>query len=211
MFILAVLKDTIKIEPADFRKPKQEAITDEVNKKYANKVVQEIGLCVSLFDITEASEGVIHHGDGCSYVKATFRMVVFRPFANEILTGTIKSCSEHGIRVSVGFFDDINIPKTCLQPGTEFDPVEHVWFWNYEGNKLYLDIDERIRFQVLSEIFTDTTPTPANIGPAGRRQSAADTTAVNDLAANSKKIPPYGLTGSIAEDGLGPLSWWGIS
>jgi DNA-directed RNA polymerase III subunit RPC8 len=38
MFILAVLKDTIKIEPADFRKPKQEAITDEVNKKYANKV-----------------------------------------------------------------------------------------------------------------------------------------------------------------------------
>jgi DNA-directed RNA polymerase III subunit RPC8 len=74
------------------------------------------------------------------------------------------------------------------------DPVEHVWFWNYEGNKLYLDIDERIRFQVLSEIFTDTTPTPANIGPAGRRQSAADTTAVNDLAANSKKIPPYGLT-----------------
>jgi DNA-directed RNA polymerase III subunit RPC8 len=38
MFILSVLKDTIKIEPADFRKPKQEAITDEVNKKYANKV-----------------------------------------------------------------------------------------------------------------------------------------------------------------------------
>jgi hypothetical protein len=38
MFILSVLKDTIKIEPTDFRKPKQEAITDEVNKKYANKV-----------------------------------------------------------------------------------------------------------------------------------------------------------------------------
>jgi DNA-directed RNA polymerase III subunit RPC8 len=90
MFILSVLKDTIKIEPADFRKPKQEAITDEVNKKYANKVsnlinfyvefrlciltvkpkvVQEIGLCISLFDVIEASEGVIHHGDGCSYVK----------------------------------------------------------------------------------------------------------------------------------------------
>jgi hypothetical protein len=57
-----------------------------------------------------------------------------------------------------------------------------------------MDIDEKIRFQILSEEFTDTTPTPANIGPAGRRQSAADTTAINDLAANSTKIAPYSLT-----------------
>ncbi|KAI8577654.1 hypothetical protein K450DRAFT_251127 [Umbelopsis ramanniana AG] len=209
MFILSVLKDTIKIEPADFRKPKQEAITDEVNKKYANKVVQEIGLCISLFDIIEASEGVIHHGDGCSYVKATFRMVIFRPFINEVLTGTIKSCSEKGIRVSVGFFDDITIPPGCLQSGSSFDAEERVWIWNYDGEKLYMDIEEQIRFQVLSEVFTDTTPTPTNIGPTGRRQSAADATAANDLAANSTKIPPYALTGSIATDGLGPISWWG--
>lgn len=98
-----------------------------------------------------------------------------------------------------------------------------------------MDIEEQIRFQVLSEVFTDTTPTPANIGPTGRRKSAADATAANDLAANSTKIPPYALTvgrathlpdpfyvtdvhkffflstfqGSIAIDGLGPVSWWG--
>ncbi|CAM0143080.1 unnamed protein product [Umbelopsis sp. WA50703] len=211
MFILAVLKDTIKIEPTDFRKPKHEAITDEINKKYANKVVQEIGLCVSLFDILEASEGVIHHGDGCSYVKAKFRMVVFRPFIGETLVGTIKSCSEIGVRVTMGFFDDIVIPPSHLQPGSTFDPEERVWVWTYEDSKLFMDIDEKIRFQILSEEFTDTTPTPANIGPAGRRQSAADTTAINDLAANSTKIAPYSLTGTIAEDGLGLLSWWGSS
>lgn len=73
------------------------------------------------------------------------------------------------------------------------DSDERVWFWTYEGNKLYMDIDDQIRFQVLSEVFTDTTPTPTNVGPAGRRQSAADTTAANDLAANSTKIPPYAL------------------
>jgi hypothetical protein len=57
-----------------------------------------------------------------------------------------------------------------------------------------MDIEEPIRFQILSEVFTDTTPTPTNIGPTGRRQSAADATAANDLAANSTKIPPYALT-----------------
>lgn len=114
------------------------------------------------------------------------------------------------------------------------DPEERVWVWTYEDDKLFMDIEEKIRFQILSEEFTDTTPTPTNIGPTGRRQSAADTTAINDLAANSTKIAPYSLTvsymhqcqsfsslvflethvlrplqGTIAEDGLGLLSWWG--
>ncbi|KAJ2964404.1 hypothetical protein NQZ79_g603 [Umbelopsis isabellina] len=134
----------------------------------------------------------------------------------------------------MGFFDDIVIPPSHLQPGSTFDPEERVWVWTYEDDKLFMDIEEKIRFQILSEEFTDTTPTPTNIGPTGRRQSAADTTAINDLAANSTKIAPYSLTvsckhqcdaalnlifhkahahrllqGTIAEDGLGLLSWWG--
>jgi hypothetical protein len=38
MFNLAEIKDTIKIEPSGFRKKKSQAITDEINRKYANKV-----------------------------------------------------------------------------------------------------------------------------------------------------------------------------
>jgi len=38
MFNLAEMKDTIKIEPSGFRKKKAQAITDEINRKYANKV-----------------------------------------------------------------------------------------------------------------------------------------------------------------------------
>lgn len=41
MFNLAEIKDTIKIEPAGFRKKKAQAITDEINRKYANKVLYD--------------------------------------------------------------------------------------------------------------------------------------------------------------------------
>lgn len=41
MFNLAEIKDTIKIEPAGFRKKKAQAITDEINRKYANKVTAD--------------------------------------------------------------------------------------------------------------------------------------------------------------------------
>lgn len=77
---------------------------------------------------------------------------------------------------------------------------------------MFMDIEEKIRLRVLREQFTDTTPTnhpPPTSGPGHRRQSVADITANSDLAANSTKIPPYSITCSIQEDGLGLLSWWG--
>ncbi|CAO3579396.1 unnamed protein product [Absidia cylindrospora] len=213
MFVLAEIEDTVKIVPNDFGKNDNNAITDALNEKYANKVVQEVGLCICVYDILTTSEGFILYGDGCSYVKVSFQLTVFRPFVGEVLTGRIKSCSPSGVRVTMGFFDDIHIPGATLQAGSEFDPAEQVWVWNYNGEKMYMDIDEPIRFRVLRELFTDTTPThhstTGGANPAGRRQSVADVSASNDLAANSTKIPPYALTCTIQEDGLGLLSWWG--
>jgi DNA-directed RNA polymerase III subunit RPC8 len=69
MFLLSELEDTVKVVPNDFRKADSDAITDTLNEKYANKVVQEVGLCVSVFDILKTSEGFILYGDGCSYIK----------------------------------------------------------------------------------------------------------------------------------------------
>lgn len=69
MFILSELEDTVKIVPNDFKKEDNGAITDVLNEKYANKVVQEVGLCICVHDILHTSEGFILYGDGCSYIK----------------------------------------------------------------------------------------------------------------------------------------------
>ena len=39
MFVLAELKDTVRIPPWDFKRKINDAITDELNRKLANKVV----------------------------------------------------------------------------------------------------------------------------------------------------------------------------
>lgn len=36
------------------------------------QVLPDLGLCVALFDIERASEGIILHGDGCIYHKSGF-------------------------------------------------------------------------------------------------------------------------------------------
>ncbi|CAG8543331.1 1089_t:CDS:2 [Paraglomus occultum] len=214
MFILSTFRDTLTIIPKDFRKSKLEALSDEINKKYANKrptiqhdsnqlkkVVHDVGLCVCLHDIIDTSEEFVHYGDGSSYVKVKFRMVVFRPFIGELLVGKIKTCTPEGVRVSIDFFDDIHIPSMLLKHQSVFDQSEQAWVWHYEpGLLLWMEVDDLVRFRVVGEAFTDITPMSAPRSRGG----LLDT----NLAGNSAQIPPYQLRCSIQEDGLGPLAWW---
>jgi hypothetical protein len=58
------IADLVQIHPEDFNKEASQAIEDNINAKYANKVIQKIGLCICLFDLLSASEGLIGHGTG---------------------------------------------------------------------------------------------------------------------------------------------------
>lgn len=58
------ISDLVQISPADLNKSSAEAIEDYINEKYSNKVVQKIGLCICLYDLLWASEGLIGHGTG---------------------------------------------------------------------------------------------------------------------------------------------------
>ena len=50
--------------------------------------------------------------------KVEFRLVVFRPFKGEVITGKISSSSEGGIRVALDFFDDVQVPMELMFEGS---------------------------------------------------------------------------------------------
>ncbi|XP_002741858.1 DNA-directed RNA polymerase III subunit RPC8-like [Saccoglossus kowalevskii] len=204
MFVLSEMTDTVRIKPWQFHLKLNDAIAEELNKKLANKVVHNVGLCIALHDITKLEDSYLFPGDGASHTKVCFRYIVFRPFLDEIFIGKIRSCSRDGVHVSLGFFDDIVIPPDALQQPSKFDEAEQVWVWEYETDEgthdLFMDINEKIRFRVVDETFVDTTP----IGPRTIVE-------VSEVTETDVKRSPYVLTGSISEPGLGLLSWWNSS
>ncbi|XP_013418028.1 DNA-directed RNA polymerase III subunit RPC8 [Lingula anatina] len=201
MFVLADIKDTVRIPPWQFNVKLTDAVVEALNKKLANKVVHNVGLCIALWDITKLEDSYILPGDGSSHTVVHFRYVVFRPFNDEVVIGKIKSSSKEGVHVSLEFFDDILIPSDALQHPSRFDEREQLWVWEYmvdeEKHDLYMDVGEEIRFRVVDEVFVDTTPS----GP----EVSADSTEVQET--DTKKTP-YSLIGCINEPGLGLLSWW---
>lgn len=154
-------QDIVQIDPWDFRKPSEHALEDNINAKYANKVIQRIGLCICLWDVLKASEGLISQGtgEGRINVNTEFRLVIFRPFKGEICQGKLIYQDTSGIRVGLDFFNDIWIPRENLFPGSEFSPDENVWIWTAEdGNQFFYDNKETVRFRVEDEVWFDHTP-----------------------------------------------------
>ncbi|KAK9479192.1 RNA polymerase III subunit Rpc25-domain-containing protein [Lipomyces japonicus] len=218
MFVLSKISDLIRIVPAKFDKPTLEAVEDEINGKYANKVVQGVGLCVCVYDVVTIGDGLIRPGDGSSYIRCTFRVIVFRPFVGEVMTGWISSCTEDGIRVRMEFFDEVTVPKEYLFEGCVFVAREQAWVWRTpDGPELYLDTNEQVRFKVEREVFTDQSP----VGPRNEvngddnnndaNTSAASGTAGTGAGASSgapRPTPAYAVVGSCQTYGMGLVTWW---
>ncbi|XP_046439644.1 DNA-directed RNA polymerase III subunit RPC8-like [Daphnia pulex] len=202
MFVLALVKQTVRVPSEKFNRDIDQAISEELNLKFANKVVLDVGLCIALWDIIKRGESFILPGDGGHHTKVEFRYVVFRPFMEQILVGRIKNCDKESVQVSLGFFEDIFISSENLQKNSRFDETEHLWIWEYQTedgkHDLFMDTGEEIRFKVVAEYFIDTTPSgPSNEAPDSSLDPIKD----------NKRLS-YRINASINESGLGLLSWW---
>ncbi|KAI8958778.1 RNA polymerase III subunit Rpc25-domain-containing protein [Daldinia sp. FL1419] len=219
MFILTKIADLVQIRPDEFEKPSHIAIEDSINAKYSNRVIQKIGLCICMYDLLWASEGLIGHGSGmvnvngmsyffysfhvCEYVchgnteswiTVEFRMVVFRPFKGETIFGRISEASQEGIHIRTDFFEDIFVEYKELPENTQYNHNEKAWTWIYdpEGDPMWYDKNEMVRLQVIEEEWYDQTPESAE-------QEAVDM---------AKKLSPYRIRGTMMKEGLGVCLWW---
>ncbi|KAH8315271.1 hypothetical protein KR074_001804 [Drosophila pseudoananassae] len=212
MFVLAELKDNVRIAPDQFNLQLVDAVRDEIDRKLANKVLLNVGLCIALKEIVSLKDSIILPGDGASHTEVLFRYVVFRPMVGTVLTGKIRNCSREGVHVTLGFFDDILIPHAALQHPSRFDEAEQAWVWEYpleDGAKhdLFMDVGEPIKFRVSREIFEETSP----IGPPKaetQSQQAASSSSATASTTSQEVKTPYKIIGAINESGLGVLSWW---
>ncbi|CAN6720198.1 unnamed protein product [Malus baccata var. baccata] len=125
--------------------------------------------------------------------KVEFTLIMFRPFVGEIISAKLKESTSNGLRLSLGFFDDIYVPvhllpsPSCSEP----DPEKRnnvIWIWKCpDADDLAVEWTDEIRFQVQSVTYP---PIPI------------------EQPEDAKPFAPMVVTGSIDYDGLGPLRWW---
>ncbi|KDO30114.1 hypothetical protein SPRG_05306 [Saprolegnia parasitica CBS 223.65] len=217
MFVLCRIADVIQIAPELFGTDYSSVLTEEIDRKYANKVIADVGLCITLYDFIEIGDAYIHPSDGTSHTEVVFRMVVFQPFIGEVLKGKIISCTEEHIRVSMDFVQDIIIPSYAMQTPSFFDKNERLWEWKFPGKEdeqdpYYMYLHEEVRFRVTNINFTRVTKTAkgiqATVTEAADSASSRRRSSSVDLSEHDPKPSAMQIIGTIDEDGLGLSSWW---
>lgn len=225
MFIVSVIEDRLKIPPEKFSRDHKEVLIEQIDIKYANRILEHVGFCIAFYDFVSIDDPYVYPAEGCVHQLVRFRMVVFRPFEGEVLVGKISSFSKNGVRISMDFFDDIFIPSSCLNTPCEYDENTQSWLWIYEeGSPFRYELHDEFRFRVkrvdfLSSSQLDKTLSapPVEINVSQRHGTSADEGAAASrcdwsLSAQRSeeglKPSAMQIIGLSNETGLGVTSWW---
>ncbi|KAL6767344.1 RPB4 [Auxenochlorella protothecoides x Auxenochlorella symbiontica] len=205
MFVLCTLEDKVRLAPKDLRLDTADAVTAVLEKTYLDRVIPDLGLVVTLYDLLEIGDGYVFQSDGGVHHDTTFRVVAFRPSQEEVLVGEVISQDERtGVHVGLGFFEDIIIPPYGMPEPHSWDPEEKAWSWDLEGeegaSQLYFETGLPVRLQVTGLTYTPP-PTPVD-------QSAAQSR--GDPIPGSADCPhaPLVVTAKADGDGLGMVHWY---
>jgi len=184
MFVLTTIADTVRIPPSMFVNPTLTSVHSEIEKRYPNRVIMDVGLVICRYgDALRIGDGVCVAGDGAAHHEVIFRLIVFRPFVDEVCIGTILESNEDGIWVSLGgFFEDIFIPAYWMLRPSHYDRKTGLWVWTPiyddndvdengkchgnkepEENMFEMDIGSQIRFKVKAINFTQVTKTAKGV------------------------------------------------
>jgi DNA-directed RNA polymerase III subunit RPC8 len=84
MFVLAVIKDQVFIKPSALQLPRNSYLVDQLNSKYANKIVVDVGLGICVYDLLDVADGMLFPGSAGAHVNVKFRLAVFAPVYEEV-------------------------------------------------------------------------------------------------------------------------------
>ena len=214
MFVLSTISDVVRVSPEAFDNDSLTNAHEEIDKKYPNRVIMDLGLVICRYgDVLRMQQGQCVAGDPYAHHQVIFRLVVFRPFVEEVCLGKILHSTSDGITVSLGFFNDIFIPAHWMLRPSHYDDSTGLWVWkpdydddddnndkeenNESNNQFEMDIGSEVRFKVKAINFTRITNTAKGL--------QATTTTTSSLVIPNMSAPPNSSNNNDDDDASRPL------
>jgi len=102
MFYLIEVEDYIRVEPKLFGLPTMESVDKQLKETYADYYDRDIGKVISIIEVLEVGEGVLIPGDGATYYRSRFKLLVWKPELQELVYGTVAEITNFGAFMDLG-------------------------------------------------------------------------------------------------------------
>ncbi|KAI3815226.1 hypothetical protein L1987_14887 [Smallanthus sonchifolius] len=158
MFYLTKLEHTLRLQPHLLSLPLNEAVKGELEGLFVDKVIANLGLCISVYDIESIDGGFIFANEGASTYTVKFRLTLFRPFVGEIISARLKESNADGLR-------QLLMPDPSHAEPDSDNKGQVKWTWLFNDEKYLIDGYDEIRFRVQNVKFPEIPKEQKDLKP----------------------------------------------
>ena len=148
----------IRIPPDKFGAPIDEVALEELKRMYVDLHDEELGCVIAVVDAQVDPVGKLVPGDGASYNRVVFTLLVFKPEPNEVVEGDVRSTTDFGAFIRIGPIDALLHKSQIMDDYVVFDRRGGAFVGKQSGKKL--KEGDTIRVRVIATSFRRDTTLP---------------------------------------------------
>jgi len=107
MYKTVTIEDTVRVPPKRFGEDLKSILLSELENTITGRVDKDIGILLTVTDVTHFGEGKIILGDGAIYYDTKFKALVYQPVLHEVVEGEVIEITEFGAFVNFGPIDGL--------------------------------------------------------------------------------------------------------
>ena len=105
MFKILTVKDEVRVPPIKFDLELDRAVKESLQDQIEGKINADIGVFLVVTDILSVGDGKIIPEDGAIYYPVDYKILIYKPELNEIVTGEVVDVTEFGAFTRIGPLD----------------------------------------------------------------------------------------------------------
>ena len=148
MYQVVSIEDTVRVPPRRFNEELVDVITQEFEAMLVGRIDKEMGVVLSVTEVTAVGDGKIILGDGAIYYKAMVKLLVYQPQVNEVVEGVITELTEFGAFVNFGPIDGLIHVSQITEDFMSYDQKNSA-FVGRETNKL-LQVGDIVKARIIT-------------------------------------------------------------
>jgi DNA-directed RNA polymerase subunit E' len=150
MFKLVTLEDTVRIPPDRFDEPIKKVGYEQLRLMYEGMVDDDLGYVVAVTNVKVNPVGKIIPGDGATYHKIEFSVLVFLPVIQEVVEGEIVEIADFGAFVRIGPVDALLHVSQLMDDYISYDEKQGILLGKETRRKLMTGDHARVRVTAVS-------------------------------------------------------------
>lgn len=136
MFKILTIKDEVRVPPVKFDLELDSAVKESLQDQIEGKVNADIGVFLVVTDILSVGDGKIIPEDGAIYYPVEFKILIYKPELNEIVTGEVVDVTEFGAFTRIGPLDALVHVSQIMDDKISYDAKNATFTGKKTGIKL---------------------------------------------------------------------------